>query len=37
MLVDGLTKALTRQRFEHFRSLLRLADIYERIQAVDNF
>jgi hypothetical protein len=36
ILADGLTKALSRQRFEHFRSLLRLADVQERIEATDS-
>jgi len=35
MPADGLTKALSRQRFEHFRSLLHLADVQEQIQALE--
>jgi len=35
MPADGLTKALSRQRFEHFRSLLRLADVQEQIQRTE--
>ena len=32
MIADGLTKALSRQKFERFIKLIRLEDINERIQ-----
>ena len=32
MPADGLTKALPRQKFEHFRSLLNLADVQAKIE-----
>ena len=32
MPADGLTKALPRQKFEHFRSLLNLADVQNKIE-----
>ena len=32
MPADGLTKALSRQKFEHFRSLLNLRDIQREVE-----
>jgi hypothetical protein len=34
MPADGLTKALPRQKFEYFRSLLNLADIQDKIEGL---
>ena len=34
MPADGLTKALSRQKFEHFRSLLNLADVQDKIEGL---
>ncbi len=35
MLVDRLTKNLSRQKFEHFRALLNLQDIRSRVKKLD--
>jgi hypothetical protein len=35
MPVDGLTKNLSRQKFEHFRALLNLQDIRGRVKKLD--
>ena len=34
MPADGLTKALSQQKFEHFRLLLNLADVQDKIQTL---
>jgi hypothetical protein len=35
MPADGLTKNLSRQKFEHFRALLNLQDIRGRVKKLD--
>jgi hypothetical protein len=35
MPVDGLTKNLSRQKFEHFKALLNLQDIRGRVKKLD--